>query len=73
MPNIITKALYKRINKCFYISTYTDFINKNNKTEKIKFIVDYYNNLWSVSYPYNKYLTIDETMCAYKGKICLKQ
>ena len=66
------KSLYKRYYKYFYISTYSDFItpiiNKNNKTEKIKFAVDYFNNICSMSYPYTKYLAIDEKSVHIKVK-----
>ena len=65
---------YKKI---FYISKYngisTPFINENNKTDKIDEFISYITKKWKSTYPYSKNITIDESICAYKGKLSIKQ
>ena len=40
---------------------------------KNKFFIDYFNNKRKSMYPYTKFITIDESMCIYKGEIFFKQ
>ena len=77
IPNIITRGRYRQINKYIYISDnpfiYTKNIYDNNKSQKINFLIDYFNNKWKSMYPFTKFITIDESMCSYKGEIYFKQ
>lgn len=66
-------------NKYFYFSKYselrTPLMNFTNKTEKIDEDVDvkYFNIQWINLCFYTKYLTIDESIASYKGRIYIKQ
>lgn len=75
ISQIIPKNKYIKINNYYYISDYSDNItpdiNLNNKTEKINFVIEYFNKKWKELIC--KYLTIDESMCSYKGKIIFRQ
>ena len=80
VPRIISKKNYEKINKYLYISKYSDIFTSDLKkeniveiTQKLDFLVSYYDNKWKAIYPYTKYITIDEAMCSYKGNICIKQ
>ena len=77
VPKVISKNKYYFINKFIYISKYfpikTPLVNINNKTEKIDKSIHYFNSQWKKLCHYTKYLTIDESMASYKGRICIKQ
>ena len=73
----ISRDKYRNINKFFYISKYngilTPFINENNKTDKIDEFISYITKKWKSTYPYSQNITIDESICAYKDKLSIKQ
>ena len=48
-------------------------INQNDKTDKIKELINHANIKWKIMYPYTKFLTIDESVASYKGKFEFKQ
>ena len=77
LPNIITRSRYRQINKYIYISDnpfiFTKNIYDNNKSQKINFMTDYFNNKWKGMYSFTKFITIYESMRNYKGEIYFKQ
>lgn len=72
IPGIISKCKYTTVNQFFTLSSLTKK-EESEKAEKILHIIDYLNKKWKESYPYTRYLSIDEAMTSYKGSICFKQ
>ena len=72
IPNIIKKARYSTINKYFFISKNFNE-DKKSKLETLSELIDTLNQKWKESYPYTKYLSIDEAMTSYKGNISFRQ
>ena len=72
MPSIISKGRHGTINKYFQISSYFGE-DRANKADKINGVIEYLNKKWVETYPYTKYLSIDEAMTSYKGSVCFKQ
>ena len=72
IPNIIKKSRYSTINKYFFISKNFNE-DKKSKLETLSELIDTLNQKWKESYPYTKYLSIDEAMTSYKGNISFRQ
>jgi len=45
----------------------------HDKISKIRYLVNYFNSLWTKYSPFAKTYTIDETMVPYRGKLGIKQ
>jgi hypothetical protein len=74
IPNVMTKSKFHSISKFFHISENIDEnLLKNNKIQKIEYIVNYLNQKWKENYDYSKYLTVDECMASFKGRTKYKQ
>lgn len=77
VPQIISKNMYWKISKVFYISQYSELVTphipSNNKSEKIDEMISYFNRKWKEIYPYSQNLTVDESMTTCKGKIVFRQ
>ena len=78
IPSLISRKRYREINKYisisknYHIYTKNNFSNNENKLSKINEFVEYMNNKWKKIYPYTKYITIDESICSYRGVLCFR-
>ena len=79
IPSLISRKRYREINKYisisknYHIYTKNNFSNNEKKLSKINEFVEYMNNKWKKIYPYTKYITIDESICSYRGVLCFRQ
>ena len=79
IPKIMSSNRFFHINSNFHIqsTSLSDGNLKdsqiNEKTQKFKQVLDYLNEKWVTYYQYAKYLTIDECMSEFKGRICFRQ
>lgn len=77
IPQILSKHRYRKLNQVFHISKYNEdhehHSMKDSRIEKIKEFIDYLNKKWLELYPYTQNITVDESMAAYKGKVCFRQ
>ena len=80
IPKVMNYNKFKRINKFLHLSDSneepigdTPIVSPNNKTHKFNDFLKYLNNKWTAYYRYSQYITIDECMSAFKGRICFRQ
>ena len=79
IPSLLSRKRFREINKYISISknfdiyTKNNFSNKDNKLLKINEFIEYINKKWKIIYPYTKYITIDESICSYRGVLCFRQ
>ncbi|MCA9487312.1 MAG: hypothetical protein KC548_06670, partial [Nanoarchaeota archaeon] len=48
-------------------------VNKNSRLEKVEYLLNYLKNKWNLYQTPNRYLSIDESMIGFKGKIAFRQ
>ena len=80
IPKIMNYNRFKRINKYLHLADSEDepigdtpIVAPNNKTHKFSEFLKYLNDKWVTYYRYSQYITIDECMSAFKGRICFRQ
>ena len=77
IPSLLSRKRFWEINKYISISknfdiyTKNNFSNNDNKLLKINEFIEYMNKKWKIIYPYTKYITIDESICSYRGVLML--
>ena len=80
IPKIMNYNRFKRINTYLHLADSEDepigdtpIVAPNNKTHKFSEFLKYLNDKWVTYYRYSQYITIDECMSAFKGRICFRQ
>ena len=79
IPKIYTLYKYRQINKYFHLSYISEKekhnqpLNNEEKLEKINSFIHYINKKFQENYEYSKYITIDESMASFRGRIIFRQ
>lgn len=79
IPKIMSSYRFFHINSNFHIQSTTlsesnpKSAQVNEKTQKFQHVLDYLNEKWVTYYQYAKYITIDECMSEFKGRISFRQ
>lgn len=78
IPKLITRYKFRLINKFLHISDYEENervyeVDPLNRIKKFSFFLNHCNNVWKKYYNYSKFLTVDECISSFKGRICFRQ
>lgn len=75
VPRIMTRRRFFEISTNFHVSDdfQTPHCSTNDRLKKFQSILDRLNQQWQKFYTFSKFLTVDESLAAFKGRILFKQ
>ena len=78
IPKLITRYKFRLINKFLHISDYEENervyeVDPLNRIKKFRFFLEHCNNVWKKYYNYSKFLTVDECISSFKGRIAFQR